>query len=374
MTCNTQERKKTKTSAFYSRLSYSFGNEDWETENRALQLTPDARVLAITASGDRPLHLLLTNCKEVVSIDANPTQNHLLALKMAAMAHFCYEDYLSFLGADIKKKSPLRRQWFNTILPHLDAASATYWKKEIRLIEKGVLYQGVLERWLRVVAPIALFLGGAKLKRLINATTIEEQRVLVKNEWTTSTFKKSMGLILNKWVLRATVKDPGLYQFTDSNPGEYLYRRVIEEGMTKYRIKESMFLSLVLTGNVDKVAYPPYLTNDGYLQIRKRLDRINYQTIDLFEYLRSSPENSFDAFSLSDVASYITVQQFRTLLEEIIRTGKSGARICLRQFTSRYKIPADLQIYFKRDYALEKQLEKDDRCLIYSFIVGNVVK
>lgn len=60
---------------FYSRLSYSIGNEDWKTEQKALQITPEDRILCVTASGDRPLNLLYSNCKEIVSVDANPFKN-----------------------------------------------------------------------------------------------------------------------------------------------------------------------------------------------------------------------------------------------------------------------------------------------------------
>ncbi|HKZ00179.1 MAG TPA: DUF3419 family protein, partial [Rhabdochlamydiaceae bacterium] len=65
---------------FYSRLSYSFGNEDWITELEALRIKPGDRVVCITASGDRPLHLLLADLGELVSVDANPFQNHLFEL------------------------------------------------------------------------------------------------------------------------------------------------------------------------------------------------------------------------------------------------------------------------------------------------------
>ncbi len=63
---------------FFERLSYSFGNEDWLTEQRALQISPNDSVICITASGDRPLNLLTSDCKEILAIDANPIQNHLL--------------------------------------------------------------------------------------------------------------------------------------------------------------------------------------------------------------------------------------------------------------------------------------------------------
>src|SRR5262245_40473083 len=85
-------------SNFFKRLSYSFGNEDWITEKEALKIQPQNRVLCITASGDRPLHLLLNECQEIVSLDANSTQNYLLDLKMQAIQHLDFEEYLAFLG------------------------------------------------------------------------------------------------------------------------------------------------------------------------------------------------------------------------------------------------------------------------------------
>jgi S-adenosylmethionine-diacylglycerol 3-amino-3-carboxypropyl transferase len=57
---------------FYSRLSYSFGNEDWLTEHKALQIQPTDSVLCVTASGDRPLNLLTKELKALVAVDANP--------------------------------------------------------------------------------------------------------------------------------------------------------------------------------------------------------------------------------------------------------------------------------------------------------------
>ena len=71
--------------SFFSRLSYSFGNEDWRTEQDALKIKSGDRVVCITGSGDRPLHLLLSEGQEVVSVDANIFQNQLLHLKAAAL-------------------------------------------------------------------------------------------------------------------------------------------------------------------------------------------------------------------------------------------------------------------------------------------------
>src|SRR4051812_25068788 len=123
---------------FFSKLNYSLGNEDWETERRALQIRPSDEVCCITASGDRPLHLLLCDCRRLTAIDANVAQNHLLKLKCAALQELDYDTYLGFLGAmpHGQRDDLLRR-----ISPHLDAESAQFWLQNAAMVRKGILYQ-----------------------------------------------------------------------------------------------------------------------------------------------------------------------------------------------------------------------------------------
>ena len=125
---------------YFSRLSYSFGNEDWSTEAKALQVRPGDRVACITASGDRPLHILLHDCAEVVAIDANPAQNHLLNLKVAALGQLSYEEYLAFLGA---LPHPERLAVLHRLNPLLPPEARHFWNSNSDMIKKGVLFQGM---------------------------------------------------------------------------------------------------------------------------------------------------------------------------------------------------------------------------------------
>ena len=104
--------------SFFHRISYSFGNEDWRTEEKALAIEPGDRVVAVTASGDRPLHCLLGDPREVVAVDANANQNHVLRLKIAEMRQLDYERYVAFLGARPCKH---RNELFAEVRKGLDA-------------------------------------------------------------------------------------------------------------------------------------------------------------------------------------------------------------------------------------------------------------
>ncbi len=85
--------------SFLETLNYSSSNEDSNSELKALCIDKNDSILSITGSGARALDLLIKNPAKIVSIDFNPCQNHLLELKIAAIQHLEYQEFLEFLGA-----------------------------------------------------------------------------------------------------------------------------------------------------------------------------------------------------------------------------------------------------------------------------------
>lgn len=365
-----KSKNKEKKERFFSRLNYSFGNEDWSTEKRALQITPQDRVLCITASGDRPLHTLLENCKEVVAIDANPIQNHLCSLKMAAMRHLDYEHYLSFLGA-IDGHPKHRRETLKKLHPHMHEEPASFWNTHVKAIEKGILYQGAMEKWVRFLSPMVKALRRSKVDHLFEHDDIEEQKKFIQEKWDTATWKKIFEVV--GWTSKNVFRDPGLTKSHTSNPGLYIFERM-NASLKRHLAKENLLVSLMFKGKVEKEAFPPYLTEQGFEIIRKRLDRLTLQTGDVISYLEKAPENSFSAYSISDVASYISETDFHRLIRAIHRTAEPGAKFSIREFCSFHQLPNDMKPVFQRDSELEHQLEHDDRCFVYRFIVGKIKK
>jgi S-adenosylmethionine-diacylglycerol 3-amino-3-carboxypropyl transferase len=88
---------------FFNKINYSACNEDSESELQALSLTKSDTLLCITASGARPLDLLIGKPKKIISIDFNRTQNYLLSLKIAAYKTLNYSEFLSFIGVNNNK-------------------------------------------------------------------------------------------------------------------------------------------------------------------------------------------------------------------------------------------------------------------------------
>jgi S-adenosylmethionine-diacylglycerol 3-amino-3-carboxypropyl transferase len=358
---------------FYKRLSYSFGNEDWRAEQKALRIKSGDRVLCVTASGDRPLHLLLDDCAELISVDTNVIQNNLLNLKKAAMQQLSYEEYLGFLGA---KAGQNRLDKLKEISKEMDHEAARYWLKHPRKIEKGILYQGAVEKVLRkLIGPTLRVLRRKKLKKLFEFKKIEEQREFVKKEWDTFAWRKTFDLVLCPPVSKMIWNDPGLHLHVDPSfrAGSYIYQRM-HNSLLNTLARENLMVSLILKGDVQEDAYPAYLTKEGVKTIKPRLNRLKTVTSDLISYIENAPENSIDCFSLSDVASFLSPQNFERLLRAVLRAAKPGARVSIREFLSHHTFPEELKVHFLRNPQLEKELENEDCCFVYRFISATVTK
>jgi S-adenosylmethionine-diacylglycerol 3-amino-3-carboxypropyl transferase len=357
---------------FYNRLNYSLGNEDWCVEEQALRVNSGDRVICVTASGDRPLHLLLSDCKEVCAVDMNPVQNYLLELKLAALRALDYEEYLSFLGCTATKH---RYNIFTTKLKtHLSTKAAHYWDYHKKMIAKGIIYQGRVERLTNMAAKFISLVRRKEIKTLFSFDDIKKQSEYVALKWDTLWWRKFFDILLNPNLMKIILNDPGVISFIDPaiKPGRYIYDRMLQY-LNHYPAKQSALIQLVLTGKVLPEAYFPYLTFAGYSTIRNNIHKLSIHTSNVIEYVTAKP-NYFDCFSMSDIASYMSQENFEKLLKGILNAATPDARFCIRRFMSNHTVPQTLEEYFKRDTQLEENLAIKESNFVYRFMVGNIQK
>jgi len=358
---------------FYQHLNYSIGNEDWNVEAQALRVKPGDHVICVTASGDRPLHLLMTDCAAILSIDMNRIENHLLDLKLAAITHLDYETYLAFLGGT---ETPHRMAIFQQLKPHLSHPAARFWEDNKNMLEKGIIYQGKMERLTNITSCISQFCRNDKIQTLFSFTDLNEQREFVAKKWDSHVWRLLLSAILiNPRISKLFITDPGLNSYTDyaSNPGQYIYSRMLRY-LNNHLANKSALLQLVFLGKILPSAYFPYLQFGGYTKIRRDPARLRYQTTNIIEFLHTQTAHEFNGFSLSDIASYMPQNIFERLLHGIEKSAHPGARFCLREFMSKRTIPPALQATFRREDVLEAHLEKEEVNFVYRFMVGTIQK
>lgn len=351
-----------------NRLLFSLGSEDYRTDHQALNINAGDRVVCLTGSGDRPLHLLLKECKEVIAIDSNPEQTHLLELKKNALKFLPYDDYAPFMGVGSSSK---RRALWNDLRTTLTEEAQQFWDQRYTMVHKGIIYQGHLEKRIALLARLIRLFRKKKIQALFACTTLEEQKKLLQKEWNSSFWNTSFDLLMHPRMMRFLQTDSRMHAQVSSTivPGTYVRERW-NACLDSCLAQKNTLISFVLKGKIEKEALPPYLTRKGAAIIRSRLDRLHLRTEDVLSFLKSQNPQSIDVFSLSDVASYLSKEAFHELLKEVHRTAKPGARFCLRQFLSDHPLPDHLPSNFKRDPLLEKRLEKEDRTFVYRFCAG----
>ena len=139
--------------------------------------------------------------------------------------------------------------------------------------------------------------------------------------------------------------------------------------LRNHLFSECFQLKLFTEGRLTKNGPLPFhLEADHYETIRRRMDRLSFHYSDIGTFLDRKPPGSFDAFSLSDLGSYLNPTQLADLFAKVDRAASDGALICLRE----YIIPIDPHLAWpkslKRDSRLEAKLTQMDRVMGYTFV------
>ena len=354
--------------AFAQTLNYSSLNEDWRTEVEGLRLRPGDRVLCPTGSGARPLVLLAAEDVRVTAIDAAPAQNHLLRLLVAAIRELPAEEALGFIGLfDRPGADRLGR------LERLDLPGPTraYWRRHRRSIARGVLYEGRLERHFRRLSGVIRLLRGSLADELMAFDDIEQQRVYARTHWDRRWWQRVCELLMHPTTSRLFFGDPAFYAYAAMPPGPELYRR-ITSAFERFLARDSFMISLLLTGRLPPGALPPHLRPDGIARIIPRLGNLEILDAEIVEHMKCPGAPRYDRFSLSDVSSFMTGDEFSGLLHAVIGAAAPRARFVLRQFLTRYDVPPEIAPRLVRDPALEARLAREDRAFSYEFIVADI--
>ena len=357
---------------FSERISYSSCNEDSKSELEALRLGPRKRVFCITAGGGRVLNLLHDRPQEIVAVDVNPTQNHLLELKVAAMRALSYEPYLGFLGV---RPARDRLKVYQDLRPALSDAARAYFDAHPEVVRRGALFQGSLERFLVHVARILHVVRPFWIKRLFSFDDIAEQRRFLE-AWDTRVWRFVGETLCRRSFLELFSRDPGFWRFV---PREVpLHRRIFDlmhRYLCNHLARESHLLQLVFFARyIYEPAMPIYLLPGSYERIREalRTTHITILTAPAAAALATAAAASFDGYSIADVSSYLSDTDFGMLMDEVMRTARPGAQLCSRGIFVHRSLPPEHVHRVRRDHALEQRLAFDDLAMVHEFLVGTL--
>ncbi|MFN7055660.1 DUF3419 family protein [Hyphomonas sp.] len=352
---------------FAQTLNFTSSNEDGATELSALAIQPEDRVLCLTASGTRPLDLLLGNPSTVFSIDFNSAQNELLRLKIAAIETLNDEELYAWLGLS-PSRSRLRLQ--ARVEQRLPPASKAFWSARQRVIAAGIWHTGRWERVLRLGALGTGLVRGRFIRQLFEAATLEEQATIWRDHFDDRLWQASIQLLARPWFWTRIIGEPG-GAFLPAPAASTarltgLFRRAAEN----FFFRDSDFAHLIFRGRLSaQDTLPIHLRRENLPLVRERLDRIHISDEGLSGLGARHPE-AFDAFSLSDFGSYCSGAAYDDCWAGILSAARPGARFCERIFMNPVRPGTLVAARLSENTALGNALTRTDRAIIYDIRCG----
>lgn len=355
--------------SFATSLNFTSSNEDGRTELAALDLSPGDRVLCLTASGTRPLDLLLGGPGDILAIDINPAQNHLLRLKIAAFKTLSDDELYAYLGLE---PTADRLALHARVETALSENSRQFWSTRTALVRKGVWKTGRWERVLRFLAGILRLVRGRRLDRLFAAKTVEEQRQIWLEHFDDTFWRSSIHMLSSRLFWTHVIGEPGGQFLPDRKETTRRLTAAFRDASNQFLFSQSDFATLIFLGQHSSTsALPLHLQRANLAHVRDRLERIRIADTDLAALDRDK-HGSFSAFSLSDFGSYCTSETYAACWKGVLETARPGARFCERVFMNQLALPSPFEERISLDATLSDRLSATDRAIIYDIRAGRL--
>ncbi|HRJ01336.1 MAG TPA: DUF3419 family protein [Hyphomonas sp.] len=356
-------------SGFATTMNFTSSNEDGSTELAALALQPADHVLCLTASGARPLDLLLGNPARITAIDINPAQNELLRLKIAAFRALDHDDLLAWLGIT---PTPQRLHLHSKVEVLLPPASHAFWQTRRRAIAAGIWHSGRWERVLRLGAAGTQMIRGRRIDELFGAPTLEDQARIWHDHFDDAVWHSAVRLLSRRWFWTRIIGEPGGAFLPDPAASQARLTGFFRRAAERFFFRESDFTALIFRGrHTADGALPLHLQPQNFETIRTRLDRIEIAEAGLAD-LGASGLGPFDAFSLSDFGSYCSGEAYDACWHGILAAARPGARFCERIFMNPVRPGPALGPRVRIDEAQSAALTRTDRAIIYDIRAGTL--
>lgn len=275
---------------FNNQYIYAFTWEDPREDDNILKFNSDDIVLAITSAGDNILsYAQLPNPpRRIHCVDLNPSQGHLIELKLAAFKSLTKDEVWQMFG--LGKIDNFIDLLINKMAPHMSSNAFQYWYnnglKTFNINGKG-LYDTGFSKWALRMASYLFYLTGKKddIDELCSAKTMEQQQEI----WNS----KIKPTLLNPIVSKLLVGNPLFLwkalgvpanQAALMGPSVLKYVKDTFEPMVNRSLisNDNYFYYLCLQGHYDKNNCPDYLTSNAYKIFTKKennpLDNIRIHT------------------------------------------------------------------------------------------------
>ena len=361
-------------SARNDKLYFAQVREDPLLEIEALEPQENGTYVVVSSGGCTALSLLARGASKVIAVDLNTTQNHLVALKAAAVQWVDRENLFAFLGSGTMHPA-VRLVNYAGLRRLLDRRAAAYWDANREIIARGVLNAGVSERFIRLVARVirALVHPKSRIDRLLACRSLDEQRKLYHREWNNRRWRMLFSILLNRRAFDRAY-DPRFFENVSNPSFAAHFRKLFEHSLCEIPVASNYFLHHMLRGKYPvgiEGGLPPYLEAGAFV------DQENLELVDggFAEFLATCEDESIDGFALSNICEWLTDGQVTELFTQIERVAKPGARVCFRNFVGHTEVPPAFRASVREDRTAGiDAITRDRSCLQSRIAICRVEK
>ncbi len=335
-------------------LVYNTCWEDPAVDRKALSITNNDTLLAITSAGCNVLDYALLGPRHIYAIDANPRQNALLELKIAGIRGLEFNDFFAVFGRGFYP----RFEWLyeRSLRPQLSAFARRWWDPRVKWFSSphGSFYfhglSGLVARAFRTYSAMRPQLG-LGISALFGARNLAEQRAIYDERVAPQLWNRGVRWVLSRQATMSLLGVPHPQrklvqsQHADGIPG--FIRQAVEYVFKHLPVSENYFWRVYVKGSYGRQCCPEYLKHDNFTALKRRLvDRISVHTSTVTRFLHDH-DDPISRFVLLDHMDWMSCYHPEALIEEwnaILERAAPGARILLRSAHTRPEYLESIQV------------------------------
>jgi S-adenosylmethionine-diacylglycerol 3-amino-3-carboxypropyl transferase len=357
--------------ADFSRIRYAQVWEDADILVEALSIGPESNCLSIASAGDNALALLAQNPKKVVAIDLNPAQLHCLALRVAAFRKLDHPELLELIGS---RPSQRRQKLYQACRESMDTNARTFWDGHPEEIARGIGHAGKFEAYFALFRHrmIPLIHPRSRVEALLEAKGAADRQLFYTRTWNNRRWRALFKLFFSRFIMGRLGRDPAFFNYVEGSVAENILKRT-RYALTELEPDKNPYLQWILCGE-HRSALPFYLRAENFENIRRNLDRIEWQLCTVEEFVERVGDERFHAYNLSDIFEYMSESNMEAILQALLRISAPGARIAYWNMLAPRSRPENMRDHIHPLNTLGADLFAQDKAFFYSrFIVEEVM-
>ena len=352
--------------ADFSQIRYAQCWEDADVLLRGLNIQPGDRCLAIASAGDNALAMLTQDPEKVYAIDLSPAQLACLQLRVAAYRYLDHQGLLELIGA---RASQRRSKLYQICRGGLTSEAQRFWDRRPQLIQRGIGSAGKFERYFALFRQwiLPLVHSQSEVKRLLQGGEISQRQHFYGTIWNTWRWRGLFRIFFCRALMGRLGRDPAFFKYVEGSVAHRILERT-QYALTALDPTQNPYLHWILTGEYGE-ALPLALRPEYFSQIQQNLDRLEWHQISLEEFLQQGRGIRIQRFNLSDIFEYMSEENSRRLLIQILEHSDPGGRLVYWNMLVPRQRPVDLASRLLSQDALAQDLHRQDKAFFYSRLV-----